>query len=240
MYSFHTNQFHCYSLSERAITIEFGNEISDNLLAVVTRCNELLLRSPFPGFVTTTPAYATLTVFYDPAITGASELPGADCVKKISGYITHLLIENEEAGLSAGNTIIVPVCYGGTYGPDLSDVAKYNQISIDEVVRLHSGGIYKVYMIGFLPGFSYLGGMAPQLATPRKATPRRCVPAGSVGIAGQQTGVYPLESPGGWQLIGQTPISMFNFKRSAPALLKAGDTVKFKPISVDQFKELVG
>jgi inhibitor of KinA len=240
MHNFNAIPFHCYSLSEGAITVEFGVKISDHLLAAVTNFNDLLLQSPFPGFISTIPAYATLTLFYDPMITVYSSLTGIDCFEKVSGYITRLMINLKNADAKAGNMITIPVCYGGAYGPDLAAIASERKISVDNIVHLHSNCVYKVFMIGFLPGFAYLGGMAPQLAMPRKTTPRKVVPAGAVGIAGQQTGVYPLESPGGWQLIGQTPVNLFNIKNSPPALLKAGDRVIFKPISVDEFKELAG
>jgi inhibitor of KinA len=133
--------------------------------------------------------------------------------------------------------VVIPICYGSSYGPDLDDVAAMHNLSSEAVISIHSAATYMVYMIGFVPGFAYLGGMHKVLASPRKATPRAAVPAGSVGIAGEQTGIYPLNTPGGWQIIGRTPLSMFNTHRTQPALLKAGDRVQFKPINTSQFKQ---
>ncbi len=131
----------------------------------------------------------------------------------------------------------IPVCYGGAFGPDLADVARFAACSEDEVVARHAAGHYRVYMLGFLPGFAYLGGVASTIAMPRRPSPRTSVPAGSVGIAGSQTGVYPCESPGGWRLIGRTPLSMFDLSRPAPALLAPGDSVRFVPLAHDRWTD---
>ena len=127
------------------------------------------------------------------------------------------------------------MCYGGEYGPDLEEVARHNGLSVDEVIALHSGGEYLVYMIGFAPGFPYLGGMSERIAMPRRSSPRAQIPVGSVGIAGMQTGVYPIETPGGWQLIGRTPLALFRPEENPPSLLQAGNKVRFRPISADEF-----
>lgn len=234
------NNFRCYSLNERAITVEFGNAISAAILDTVTEYNQLLNRSPFPGFITTTPAYTTLTVFYDPLITANSALPGKSCLEKVSNYLYNLSMQPVKNNIKTGITVTVPVCYGGAYGPDLAEVASLHQLSVDAVISLHSNAVYKVYVIGFLPGFAYLGGLDERLATPRKATPRKIVAAGSVGLAGLQTGIYPIQSPGGWQIIGRTPLCLFDIRNSPPALLKAGDNIIFKPISENEFKTLAG
>ena len=122
-------------------------------------------------------------------------------------------------------------------GPDLEYVAEFHHLTIEEVISLHSAAVYKVYMIGFIPGFAYMGGLPAKLDTPRKDSPRKAVPAGAVGIAGKQTGIYPLETPGGWQIIGQTPIKLFDENRQPPAFLKAGDRIKFEPISLSGFEK---
>lgn len=228
--------FSIYSLSERALTIEFGNQISLHLLDAVSAFNRQLHDQPFPGFETTIPAYATLTVVYDPLLVAASGLLGETCFEKISNYLTALNHQPKSKIETKANLITIPVCYGGDYGPDLQELADLRQMDIDEVISIHSQAIYKVYMIGFMPGFAYLGGMDERLATPRKSTPRKSVPAGSVGIAGGQTGIYPLQSPGGWQLIGKTPLKLFNVNRAQPSLLKAGDEVQFRKVSVSEFE----
>jgi inhibitor of KinA len=234
------SNFSCYSLSEKAVTVEFGNKINGDTLATVTLCNQLLLQASFPGFITTTTAYTTITVFYDPTITIKSLLPGSDCFEKVVGYISKLLADYKPVQQKSGSILNIPVCYGGNFGPDLIHVAQYHKLRPDDVIQLHSSAVYTVYMIGFLPGFAYLGGMTEQLFTPRKASPRKLVTAGSVGIAGQQTGIYPMDSPGGWQLIGQTPVTLFDVKHNPPSLLKAGDLVQFSPISGDEFKAIIG
>jgi KipI family sensor histidine kinase inhibitor len=134
--------------------------------------------------------------------------------------------------------IEVPTVYGGEFGPDLAFVASHSRLSEAEVVQIHSGTDYLVYMMGFSPGFPYLGGMSPRIATPRLKTPRTAIPAGSVGIAQEQTGVYPVESPGGWQLIGRTPARLFDAGRQPPVLVEAGDSIRFVPIVPRQFTEI--
>lgn len=133
-------------------------------------------------------------------------------------------------------TVVIPVCYGGEFGPDLEEVARFHGMTEDEVIAIHAQGRYRVYMIGFAPGFAYLGGLSPEIATPRRATPRTHVPAGSVGIAGNQTGVYPLATPGGWQIIGRTPLALFRPHHEEPSLLRAGDIVQFCPITEEQYR----
>jgi inhibitor of KinA len=132
--------------------------------------------------------------------------------------------------------IVIPVCYGGEFGPDLKEVAQYHGLTEEEVIHIHSHGEYKVYMIGFVPGFAYLGGLSPKIATPRRTTPRTMIPTGSVGIAGGQTGIYPLATPGGWQIIGRTPLSLFRPNHRQPSLLRAGDIVRFQPITEKEYR----
>jgi len=230
--------FSIYYLSEQAVTIGFGQEIAPYLLNAVGGFNNLLHQQPFPGFCTTVPAYATLTVFFDPLIVVQSAIPGADCFEKVSAYLNSLNQRGKLNEVIPGDTVSIPVCYGGALGPDIEEVAGINKLTISDVICLHSSVTYTVYMIGFVPGFAYLGGLDGRLATPRKAVPRQAVPAGAVGIAGQQTGVYPLKTPGGWQIIGQTPLKLFDAMRSQPSLLKAGDKVVFSPIDLQQFNEL--
>jgi len=233
------HQLKIYSLSERAVTIEFGHEISEGLLQVITNFNQLIGQNPFPGFYTAVPAYTTLSVFFDPVrVIQTRELPGEDCFEKVSGYLLSLKEKLKNTVGTQSEVVTIPVCYGGKFGPDIDKVAGIQNLTVDEVIRLHSSAVYKVYMIGFVPGFAYLGGLADLLATPRKHTPRSAVPAGAVGIAGKQTGVYPLKTPGGWQIIGQTPVKMFDAARPQPSLLKAGDRVVFKPIDLPEFNRL--
>lgn len=233
------NKFCIYSLNERAVTIEFGTVISEYVWQRVNSFGRLVGQHPFTGFYTSVPAYTTLTVFYDPLLVSRSvDMPGVDCFDKVSTYLTKLHRQKKNSPLLTGDKITIPVCYEEQFGTDLHEVATLNNLSIADVIRIHTAVTYKVYMIGFIPGFAYLGGMNNRLATPRKQTPRKDVPAGAVGIAGEQTGIYPLQTPGGWQIIGQTPLLLFDVKREQPSLLKAGVEVAFKPISLAEFNDL--
>ena len=229
-----------YYLSERAVTIEFGHKIDEGLLETLTDFNQYINHNPFPGFDTSIQAYTTITVFFDPLqVIQSKELPGNDCFEKVCNYI--LLTKEKKKTVDATNAdiITIPVCYGGDLGPDIEEVANTNNLTIEEVIRLHSDAVYRVFMIGFIPGFAYLGGMNEKLSTPRKSAPRQQVPAGAVGIAGKQTGIYPLKTPGGWQIIGQSPIKLFDARRPKPSLLTAGDRVSFKPIDRSGFDLLM-
>ncbi len=226
-----------YYLSEHAVTMEFGQEIREETLDQLRHLNNLIHQNPFPGFRTTVPAYTTLSVFFDPVQTIKNlGFPGGDCFKKVSAYLNKLKNELADEEKSTVKTVSIPVCYGGTFGPDLEEVAKRNNLSVKEVITLHSAAVYEVYMIGFVPGFAYLGGMPELLSAPRKLSQRKAVPVGSVGIAGKQTGIYPLETPGGWQIIGQTPLTLFNAENAEPALLKSGNRVIFKSIDQQEFE----
>jgi len=231
--------FKIYYLSEKAVTLEFGNEINENILQKISHFNSNLNKNPFPGLISTVPAYTTLTIFYDPVIViNNKSLSGLDCFERVSNYLAELELKDHQSESSESSLVSIPVYYGGETGPDLSAVSNHTKLSPEEIINLHSSATYKVYMIGFTPGFAYLGGMPAQLATPRKATPANTISAGSVGIAGVQTGIYPLTSPGGWQIIGQTPLKLFDASRPKPSLIKAGDMVKFDSIGAEEFKHL--
>jgi inhibitor of KinA len=233
------HDFQIYALSEQAVTLEFGDVISSGTLKQISSFNKALNGQPFPGFKTAVPAYTTLTVYFDPLeVMGSAMMKGLSCFEKVSGYLSALGISPQNGTASALGTVIIPVCYGGAFGPDLAELAGLHNLSPQEVISLHTAPVYEVYMIGFVPGFAYLGGLPQQLATPRKLKPRAKIPAGSVGIAGAQTGIYPLETPGGWQIIGRTPLQMFNTGRQRPSLLKAGDRVAFKPVEQEEFNDL--
>lgn len=226
-----------YALNEKSITVVFGNDISAEQSKNILLFNTAINTNPFPGLVTTVPAYTTLTIFYDPFKVYRSALKGKSPFDKVANFIRQLEIDDQSA-VQTGRKITIPVLYGGKFGPDLDWVAKSANLDTEEVIKMHSSAIYMVNMIGFVPGFAYLSGMDKQIAAPRKAQPRANVRAGSVGIAGEQTGIYALDTPGGWQIIGQTPFQLFNAKRLEPSLLKAGDEVTFKPISNAEFLSL--
>jgi len=194
----------------------------------------LLRESGQAWMVDIVPAYDTVTVIYQPNL--AVKRPyhwAADQVRAV--LLAGASTEHHTTGLHEQREIVIPVCYGGDYGPDLEAAAYRSGKSAADFIAAHSAGLYTVVMIGFMPGFPYLSGLSPELAQPRLEVPRSYVPAGSVGIGGGQTGVYPLAAPGGWQLIGRTPVCLFSPMRLEPALLRAGDRVKFLPITEAEF-----
>lgn len=217
------------SSGDSAITVEFGNEISAEINACVHALDKALHKKNILGIVETVPTFRSLLIIYDPCITGG---------EKLKAKITKLCGDLEASSEGRKRIIEIPVLYGGEYGEDLKDVAEINKLTEDEVIKIHSGTDYLIYMLGFLPGFAYLGGLDPRLHTPRLDSPRTCIPAGSVGIGGAQTGVYPLASPGGWQLLGRTPVSVFDRQRQEPILYRAGDLVRFVPISPAEYEEI--
>ncbi len=215
-------------LGDTAVVLELGHGVSDSTLASVRALAAALMRDPPPGVVDVVPAFVSVTVFYDPPRIGSYEQLCAE-LKNRATRVTGT------ASPIPARLVEIPVCHGGDFGPDLAQVATRCGLSADEVVALHSSVEYTVYAIGFAPGFPYLGGLPLKLHTPRRATPRTLVPAGSVGIGSGQTGIYPLATPGGWNLIGRTPRALFRLEKHPPALLHAGDRVKFKPISPEEF-----
>jgi inhibitor of KinA len=223
-------------LGDRAVTITLGDAID---LATHRRvraaCAALDAHRP-AGVIEQVPAFASVTVHYDPAcVAGDAAKSPYD---RLISQLDELLSRAQEEELPAPRVIEIPVCYGGALGPDLEDVARQHDLSTQEVIDLHSTAEYLVYMVGFMPGFAYMGGLPVRLSTPRRATPRTAVPAGTVGIGGNQTGVYPLESPGGWNLIGRTPVRIFDLQRSPATLLATGDHARFTPISLAEFERV--
>lgn len=223
-----------YPLGDTAVVVEFGEEISPAIQARVQALINYLDQNAFPGLLEWVPAYTTVTIFYDPwLLTHQGQLPPYD---QVINFLQLILPNLPAAQTAAGRLIEVPVCYGGTLGPDLEWVAAHNHLSSTEVIAMHTSVTYLVYLIGFAPGFPYLGGMNAKIAAPRQATPRPQVPAGTVGIAGTQTGIYSLPSPGGWQLIGRTPLLLFDYNRQPASLLRAGDLIRFIPISLSEYE----
>ena len=221
-------KFKIYPIAENAISISFGDIMDEATMDQIYSLKALIEKQPFTGYYTSVPAYTTLTLFYDPVLfQGDKLLTESMAVDQVSNYISLLIKETTLSSSSNKNVIQIPVRYGGEEGPDLLEVANLNGLTPEEVVNIHSGAYYKVCMIGFVPGFAYLSGLSNLINAPRKHTPRPLIPKGSVGIAGSQTGIYPLETPGGWQLIGKTNIDLFNANRNPPSLLKAGDIIKF-------------
>ena len=203
---------------DKALLLRAGDDISPETNAVVRKMMCLFDENPVHGVVDITPSYNELLVCYDPL-----SLPFDDLLETIHAYQSRL----HAVTLPEGSLVEIPVIYGGRAGPDLAEVARINDLSVEEVIQIHSHVDYLVYMLGFTPGFCYLGGMDSRIAAPRKENPPIRVNAGSVGIAGQQTGIYPIESPGGWQIIGRTDLMLFDPERDPVFLAHPGDRVRF-------------
>ncbi len=214
---------------DRTLYVELGDAISPEVNRRVMGFLEVLDRAAIPGITGLAPTYRSILVYYDPM-----KIPLQDLKQRLSA----LSRESTEQAPSKAKVVEVTTAYGGEFGPDLEFVASHSHLSPEEVIEIHGGTDYLVYMLGFNPGFPYLGGMSERIATPRLSTPRVKIPAGSVGIAESQTGVYPLESPGGWRLIGRTPIRIFDPQRDPPVIMEAGDFVRFVPIDESGYREI--
>ena len=219
-------------MGDQALIVEFGDRVDPALSAQIAALAQRLRDSRPIGVLDIVPAYATLALHYDPAAVGAGASPYEALSETIGTWLKTQTFEPAQTG----RLVEIPVCYGGALGEDLDALAVRHGMTPEEVIALHSAPTYHAHMLGFVPGFAYLGGLDSRLATPRRETPRPRVPAGSVAIADEQTAVYPLETPGGWHLIGRTPLRLFRPEASPPSLLAAGDSVRFVPISTEAFE----
>lgn len=216
-----------YPVGDSAISAQFNNTISVDTNKKIRTILQSFFINPVPGIVELVPTYCALLIQYDPMQ---------------HSYESMCHIINERSRISEDNhsngmvrIVEIPTVYGGEYGPDLDFVASHGKLSTEEVISIHSSTDYLVYMLGFIPGFTYLGGMDQRIATPRLSSPRTYIAAGSVGIAGTQTGIYPSESPGGWQIIGRTPLVMYDSSKDNPTLVSAGDYVRYMPVDEQEF-----
>jgi inhibitor of KinA len=225
-------------LGDQALMVELGDSINESTHRRVQAAWRALAAEKLPGVSEAVPAYTSVTIYYDPGQVMRAGAPAAEIVSWLTARVRERLKDPPKAAKAKPRTVEVPVCYGGDFGPDLARVAAQAKLSPEDVIKRHSKATYLVYLIGFAPGFPYLGGLPKELATPRHAKPRMEVPAGSVGIAGEQAGIYPQVTPGGWNLIGATPLRLFRPEANPPVLLQAGDEVKFKPVSVEEFRAL--
>jgi len=215
---------------DSAVIIKAGDEISEEINLTVRKLLVRIEHENIIGVIDFIPSYNELMICYDPSIISSRKL--LDTLRTLETNIDTIELPESEI-------IHVPVFYGSQSGPDLNEVASRNNLSEEEVVKIHTSGSYKVYMLGFTPGFCYLGGMDQRIATPRKQSPRLIIPAGAVGIAEKQTGIYPIASPGGWQLIGKTPLRLFDPAKKPEFLIQAGDYIKFYPITEYEFKDIL-
>lgn len=214
-------------LGDRAVQVVLGDAPDEPTRRRIMAASRRVREAGLPGVIECVPGFTSLTIHFDPL-----QLPPS------ADRLDDLLSGLDESAGDDGRLVEIPVCYGAEFGPDLESVASLHGLAADEVVALHAAGDYRVHLVGFVPGFPYLGGLEARLATPRRESPRTAVPAGSVGIGGAQTGIYPVESPGGWQLIGRTPLRLFDAHRDPPALLRAGDRIRFVPVDAEAFRGL--
>lgn len=210
---------------ENAFLIEWSNEISLYNHNQVTALNNIIKEEFGESILATTPSYQSLAIYLKKGINTSSLIES----------LNQLLIERPVKNDTSKHTVHIPVCYDKAFGLDMDHLSELHKLSSKSIIAHHTKPIYPVYFIGFLPGFPYLEGLNPLISTRRKEKPRRMVRAGSIGIAGDQTGVYPMDSPGGWNIIGRSPVSFFDTKKESPSLLKTGALVKFEAISVDEF-----
>jgi inhibitor of KinA len=213
---------------EQGLVVEFGTRIDPDINRCVHRAGALITAARIPGIIEIVPTYRSLLVYFDPLAIARREL--GERIRSIIGDGSA-----EKAVARLGRVIEIPVGYGGDLGPDLDFVSRHTGLAPDEVIAIHTSVPYLVYMIGFTPGFPYLGGMSERIATPRLEKPRTAIPGGSVGIAGGQTGIYPVTSPGGWQIIGRTPVRLFDPTAAEPFLFAAGDYLQFKAVTAAEY-----
>ncbi len=224
-----------YPLGDAALTVDFGSRIDEAINKQVLARFYDLQQNPFPAMFEAVPAYASITIFYDPHKIKRIFNPAiGSAYEWMKTQTENWLKQDIQVGDEVITSITIPVCYDDEYAPDLDYISHAKNISKEELISIHTGKTYRVYMLGFLPGFAYLGQVDETISFPRKQQPG-ITAAGSVGIAGMQTGIYPVQSPGGWQIIGRTPLKMFDATKEYPAYLKAGDEVRFISISKHEF-----
>ena len=216
---------------DSALVIEFGNEISADINKKIRKMMDDIKKENIDGIIELVPTYCSLLINYDVLKINYNTL-----VEKLKTFLNNDVetTEGEEVTL-----VEIPTLYNDEFGPDLSYVAEYNKLSKEEVIKIHTGTDYLVYMLGFMPGFTYLGGMSEKIATPRLESPRLQIYPGSVGIAGKQTGMYPSMSPGGWRIIGRTPLKLCNPDSDTPVYISSGDYVRYVSISEEEYNEIL-
>jgi inhibitor of KinA len=225
-----------FFIGDSAATIDFGNLIDEEINKKVISLFDHLSRHPVEGIIEAIPAYSSLTIYYDTLLLRKNISPQKKVFESIRNELHKLMRSQYADDYTKGSFFRIPVCYENEFGIDLKFIADQKNISQEQIIQMHVSRSYRVYMLGFLPGFAYMGQVDEQIAIPRKPQPRPIL-AGSVGIAGTQTGIYPLNSPGGWQIIGRTPLKMFDKAKEEPCLVKAGDQVQFYSITRDEFKD---
>lgn len=230
-------RYNIYPCGDHAFTVSFGNIIDDAVNKHVLNLFYLLRQQNIAGLKDIIPAYSSVTIVYD-VVAIRKKFPYATAYNKMAKMLEQYMHEAEGKTENMGSVVRIPVCYERRYAPDLNEIAALKNIHTETIVQLHCSKTYRVFMLGFLPGFAYMGTLDEAIEMPRKNNPRNKVAAGSVGIAGKQTGIYPCESPGGWNIIGQTPLTMFDANCNKAALLQPGDYVQFYPITKEAFEAI--
>ena len=220
-------QIKIFPLGLDALTVEFGNEIDEKLSRRAVSLARYIEENRFEGFIETVPAYASTTIFYDFYKVKRNFREFATAFDAVKSFVEIALGNLDETAETNSRVIEIPVSFDKESALDLEFVAETNNLTTDEVIKIFTAQTFRVFMLGFLPGFAYMGETDERISAPRKTSPRLKVPKGSVGIAGRQTGIYPLDSPGGWQIIGRTNVEMFDVNNNNPCLLQVGDSVKF-------------
>lgn len=226
-----------FPLGDTALVVDFGNVIDEKLNKIVHSLFIQLKNNPIDGIIETVPGYSSLTIYYDVLAIKQKLKKQTTVFEWINENVESFLYRHRKKIEIKEALVKVPVCYEEAFAPDLNFIAEQNKISTEEIIHLHTSTTYRIYMLGFLPGFAYMGQVDEKIACPRKPQPA-FVEAGSVGIAGKQTGIYPLRSPGGWQIIGRTPLRLFDKDKEEPTFFKPGDTVQFYSITREEFIHL--
>ncbi len=220
-----------YPVGDMALSVDFGNVIAEKVNHQVMELERAIKETGIPGILEMVPSYRALMIRYNPRLLS---------YQQVSDQLENLqkTLQSDSSKKSERLIRLIPCCYGGAYGEDLKGMESITGLSQEEIIRIHAGTDYKIYMLGFLPGFVYLGGMDEKIAAPRLDTPRTTIPAGSVGIGGKQTGVYPIASPGGWRLIGTTPVKFYDPTAEEPILCKAGEYIRFVPVTTEEYVKI--
>ncbi|KRM12762.1 5-oxoprolinase subunit PxpB [Paucilactobacillus suebicus] len=222
-------KFSIFPAGDSAVNVTFDNRVDPQINQFIRTLQRKLESQKTDGITALVPAFRTLTVFYNPELLSFNEL---------TTMVQAIATQVKQVDDRSKKIIHIPVCYESSFGPDMGHIVEHSNLSIQEVIELHTKTDYLIYMLGFLPGFVYLGGLDGRLATPRLATPRLSINPGAVGIAGEQTGVYPIASPGGWQIIGQTPLNLFQPQNENPFYYQTGDYIHFDPITASEFDQI--